>query len=69
MDEILLVSDDEIKATVKRLYHAGLVVEASGSAAMAAMLFGKIPNVNGKNVVIVITGGNVTPDEMVKLFE
>ncbi|XP_064607223.1 L-threonine ammonia-lyase-like [Liolophura sinensis] len=69
VDDILLVSDDEIRAAVKRLYHAGLVVEASGSAAMAAMLFDKIPDVNGKNVVIVITGGNVTPDELVKLCE
>lgn len=53
---------------MKTLYGAGLVVEASGAAAVAAILAGKVPDASGKKVVVVVTGGNVQPDELVKLF-
>lgn len=39
---ILLVSEDELKATVMFSYEHGLVVEASGAAALAALLHGKV---------------------------
>ena len=46
------------------LYNGGLVVEPSGAAAFAALLHNKIPDVAGKKVVVIITGGNVTPEEL-----
>ena len=49
---------------VKTLYHAGLVVEPSGAAAFAALLAEKVPNTVGCKIVVFITGGNVTPDEL-----
>ncbi|XP_038667312.1 L-threonine dehydratase catabolic TdcB isoform X2 [Scyliorhinus canicula] len=61
--EILLVSDDEIKAAVSMLYKIGLVVEPSGAAAFAAIVGEKI-NLEGKTVVVIITGGNVSPEEL-----
>ncbi|XP_078409513.1 L-threonine dehydratase catabolic TdcB-like isoform X3 [Cetorhinus maximus] len=61
--EILLVSDDEIKAAVSMLYKIGLVVEPSGAAAFAAIVGEKI-NLKGKTVVVLITGGNVSPEEL-----
>ncbi|XP_067915216.1 L-threonine dehydratase catabolic TdcB isoform X2 [Heterodontus francisci] len=61
--EILLVSDDEIKEAVSMLYNIGLVVEPSGAAAFAAIVGEKI-NLKGKTVVVIITGGNVTPEEL-----
>ncbi|XP_078091641.1 L-threonine dehydratase catabolic TdcB-like isoform X2 [Mustelus asterias] len=64
--EILLVSDDEIKAAVSMLYKIGLVVEPSGAAAFAAIVGEKI-NLEGKTVVVIITGGNVTPEELCHL--
>ena len=47
------------------LYNGGLVVEPSGAAAFSALYHGKVPDVDGKNIVVVITGGNVTPQELV----
>ena len=48
------------------LYQRGLVVEPSGAAAFAALHTGKVPDVQGKNVVVVITGGNIASDEWLK---
>lgn len=68
VNEILLVSDEEIVAAVKALYNHGLVVEPSGAAAFAAFMFKKIPNVSNKNLVIVLTGSNITAEEMKALL-
>eukprot|EP00058_Branchiostoma_floridae_P014237 XP_002599725.1 hypothetical protein BRAFLDRAFT_62156 [Branchiostoma floridae] len=67
VEDVVLVSDDEIIAAVKRLFSRGLVVEPSGAAAFAALMSGKIPDVKGKKVVVVITGGNVTTQELSKI--
>uniref|UniRef100_A0A3Q3JB36 L-serine deaminase n=1 Tax=Monopterus albus TaxID=43700 RepID=A0A3Q3JB36_MONAL len=64
VEAIVLVSDQEIKAAVSTLYKSGLVVEASGSAAFAAIVNNKIPELEGKNVVCIISGGNIGKDEL-----
>uniref|UniRef100_A0A8C6KBL8 L-serine deaminase n=1 Tax=Nothobranchius furzeri TaxID=105023 RepID=A0A8C6KBL8_NOTFU len=64
VDGIVLVMDEEIKAAVSTLYRAGLVVEPSGSAAFAALVTNKIPNLEGKNVVCILSGGNIGKDEL-----
>ena len=47
------------------LYNGGLVVEPSGAAAFAAFLGKKIPDIKaGAQVVVFLTGSNVTVDEM-----
>ncbi|KAK1790535.1 hypothetical protein P4O66_014423, partial [Electrophorus voltai] len=66
VEEIVLVTDEEIKSAVSTLYKAGLVVEPSGCAALAALVNGKIPDVTGKNVVVVLSGGNIGKDELTK---
>lgn len=68
VDGILLVTDDEICGAVTELYRHGLVVEPSGAAGYAALAFGKVPEVKGKKIVIVITGGNVTPEELQQIM-
>ncbi|KAL4226887.1 hypothetical protein ACF0H5_014865 [Mactra antiquata] len=68
VEEVLLVSDDEMVQSMKILYDRGLKVEPAGSAAFTALLQGRIKNVKGKKVVIVITGGNITPPELAKLI-
>ena len=62
--EILLVSDQEILQAMFHLHKHGLMVEPSGAAAFAALYYGKVPDAQGKKVVVVITGGNVTPEEL-----
>lgn len=64
VEEIVLVSDEEIKAAVSTLYRSGLVVEPSGSAAFAAIVNNKIPRLEGKNVVCILSGGNIGKDEL-----
>lgn len=64
VEEIVLVSDEEIKAAVATLYSSGLVVEPSGSAAFAAIVNNKIPDLQGKNVVCILSGGNIGKDEL-----
>lgn len=64
MEGIVLVSDEEIKAAVSTLYRSGLVVEPSGSAAFAAIVNNKILELEGKDVVCILTGGNIGKSEL-----
>ncbi|KAM9467382.1 L-threonine dehydratase catabolic TdcB-like isoform 1-T3 [Clarias gariepinus] len=64
VEEIVLVTDDEIKSAVSTLYEAGLVVEPSGSAAFAALVNNRIPDIDSRNVVVILSGGNISKDEL-----
>ncbi|XP_072233521.1 L-threonine ammonia-lyase [Leuresthes tenuis] len=64
VEGIVLVSDGEIKAAVSTLYRAGLVVEPSGAAAFAAIVNNKIPDLEGRSVVCILSGGNMGKDEL-----
>jgi threonine dehydratase len=62
VESILLVSEDEIRATVRFLMERmKIVVEPSGAAGVAAAIFGKLP-AEIQNVGVIITGGNIDPD-------
>jgi threonine dehydratase len=59
VEDILLVSDEEIRAAMKfALLRMKMVVEPSGAVAMAAVMHGKLPAGLGR-VGIVVSGGNV----------
>ncbi|GIQ75179.1 threonine/serine dehydratase [Bradyrhizobium sp. RD5-C2] len=61
------VSDDEVGAAVAFAYRElKLVVEPGGAVGLAALLAGRI-DAKGKNVVIVLSGGNVDADLFAKL--
>lgn len=64
VEGIVLINDEEIKAAVSTLYRSGLVVEPSGSAAFAAIVNNKIPDLEEKNVVCILSGGNIGKDEL-----
>ena len=58
IDDIVLVSDDELKKAMKLLLDTtGQAVEPAGAAATAAAF--KIQKLEGKKVVLMVTGGNV----------
>lgn len=60
VDDVVLVSDDEILGAMRLLMtRAKLVVEPSGAAAVAALMYGRVPVAPGGIVVAVVTGGNV----------
>jgi threonine dehydratase len=69
VDDIILVPDSLIARAVTQLYNQGFVVEPSGSAGYAALSGGLIPDVAGRKVVLLFSGGNITADDMVKMFE
>jgi threonine dehydratase len=59
IDEIVVVSEDEILEGMRMLLtRAKLYVEASGAAATAALLAGKVSVSPGSHVVAMVSGGN-----------
>ena len=59
VDEIVTVSDDEIAAAILALIEKQkLIAEGAGAAAVAAVMFDKLP-IEGKKVVCVVSGGNI----------
>ena len=61
VDDIVAVTDDEIRAAVLALHRgARLVVEPSGAVAMAALMHEKT-GVEGRRTVAILSGGNIDP--------
>ena len=59
VEDVVLVSDEEILAAMGLLLaRAKLVVEPSGAAAVAALMHGRVPVAAGETVVPLLTGGN-----------
>jgi threonine dehydratase len=69
VDDVVLVTDEEILAALRDLLgYAKLVVEPAGAAAVAALLTGKIPVERGTHVAAVISGGNIDLDRLKSLL-
>lgn len=66
LERVLLVSDTEMRAAVKfMLLRLKILVEPSGASSVAAALFRKLPP-EIRSVGVVISGGNVDFEELVK---
>lgn len=60
VDNIVTVSDEEMKSAIVTLAkEAKIIAEGAGAASVAALLFKKFPIKDGSNVVCVISGGNI----------
>ena len=68
IDEIVLVSDDDMKRAVKTIFLAtGQVAELSGAASTAAAF--KLKNqLAGKRVALVVTGGNIGQEQLASIL-
>jgi threonine dehydratase len=66
VERVILVSDDEIRATVKfLLMRMKILVEPSGAVAAAALLFGKVqPEI--RSIGVVLSGGNIDFEDLAK---
>src|SRR5438128_4192514 len=63
INDIVLVSDDEVREAVRFLaLRAHVVAEPTGAVAAAAVLAGRLPLPAGARVGVVLSGGNVDPD-------
>ena len=64
MERVALVSDDELRAAVKfLLLRLKILVEPSGAAAVAAVLFHKLPP-GIASVGVILSGGNVDFEDL-----
>ncbi|MEP6621741.1 MAG: threonine/serine dehydratase [bacterium] len=68
VDDVVLVSDEEIVEAMKTLLsRCKLLAEPAGAAATAAVLTGKIPLTGTEHVVALLSGGNVDLDKLAQL--
>lgn len=69
VDEIVTVSDDEVAAAILRLIEKQkLIAEGAGAVSVAAVMFDKIPK-EYKNVVCIVSGGNIDVTILSKVIE
>ena len=60
VDGIVCVNDDQISAAILSLMEKQkMVAEGAGAVSLAAVMFGKIPDTEGKKVCCLISGGNI----------
>ena len=60
VDGVVTVTDDEVSSAILMLIEKQkMIAEGAGAVAVAGMLFNKIPDVAGKNVVCLVSGGNI----------
>lgn len=63
VDEVATVSDEQIKAAIRMLYDAmGMIIEPSGAASVAGLLFKPELRKQEGDIVCVLTGANVDLD-------
>lgn len=67
VDEVVLVSEEEIAAAMAfALYEHHLVVEGAGAVGIAALQAGKV-DATGKNLALIISGGNVDIPQLLQI--
>ncbi|MBE6403066.1 MAG: threonine ammonia-lyase [Lentisphaerae bacterium] len=60
LDDIVTVTDDEIATAIVMLMEGQkLIAEGAGATALAAIHFNKLPQIKGKKVVALLSGGNI----------
>jgi threonine dehydratase len=68
VDDVVLVSDEEVKAAMRfLLMRLKIVAEPTGAVAVAAAMTGKL-NRFGRRIGVVISGGNVAPETLSEIL-
>lgn len=69
VDDIVLVSDDEVSSAILALIEKQkMIAEGAGATAVAAVLAGKLP-VEGKRVVCLVSGGNIDVTSLSRVID
>ncbi|MDE5757116.1 MAG: pyridoxal-phosphate dependent enzyme, partial [Allobaculum sp.] len=69
VDDIVTVSDDEVAGAILHLIETQkLITEGAGAVSVAAVMYDKLP-VQGKNVVCLLSGGNIDVTILSKVIE
>ncbi|MCH5320147.1 MAG: threonine ammonia-lyase [Eubacterium sp.] len=70
VDGIFTVSDDEIALAILTLMEQEkLVSEGAGAVAVAAVMNGKIPDIDGKKICCLVSGGNIDVTILSRVIE
>ena len=70
LTDVTLVTDAEIVAAVRFLaLRARIVVEPTGAVGAAAVLAGRLPLPRGARVGVVLSGGNIDPDLLIRILQ
>lgn len=70
VDDIFTVSDDEIALAILTLMEQEkLVAEGAGAVGVAAVMNGKIPDIKGKKVCCLVSGGNIDVTILSRVIE
>ena len=70
VDGIYTVSDDEIALAILTLMEQEkLIAEGAGAVPVAAVMNGKIPNIEGKKVCCLVSGGNIDVTILSRVIE
>ena len=70
VDGVVTVSEDEISSAILTLIEQQkMIAEGAGAAPVAAVMFDKIPDIKGKKVVCVISGGNIDVTILSRVIE
>jgi threonine dehydratase len=70
VDRLVCVSEDEIALAILRIIELEKsVIEGSAAATLAALLSGKLPDLDGKKVVLPFCGGNIDPGILNRVIE
>jgi threonine dehydratase len=68
VDEIMLVSDDQIEQGIRLLIKtARQVAEGAGAATVAAAM-ARRSELTGKNVGVILSGGNITNEQLIRIL-
>ncbi len=69
VDDVVLVSDEELVQALRMLLErCKVLTEPAGAASFAALLFGKVSMPRGARVVCVLSGGNVDAEHLKQLL-
>src|SRR5512139_1338223 len=69
LEGVALATDDEAAEAVRfLLLRMKLLVEPSGAAPIAALMEGKIPDVKGKKIGVVLSGGNIDAVKLARIL-
>ncbi len=69
VDDIALVSDDEVASAILALIEKQkMIAEGAGAAAVAAVMFNKFP-LKGKRVVSIVSGGNIDVTSLSRVID
>jgi threonine dehydratase len=63
VSEVVLVDDDELRATMRRLWsELRILVEPAGAAAVAALLSGRVALEGARSIAVLVCGANLDPE-------